>query len=81
MIASLRGLRPNISKAARMLSHRGHTIMSPPGALGFEVPWFLIPGYLAPLYLVTHVAIFFRYSVPTHRLPSTQSKRIAAATW
>ena len=32
----------------------------PSSALMGTLPWFLIPGYLVPLYLVTHVAIFFR---------------------
>jgi hypothetical protein len=35
------------------------------------LPWFLIPGYLVPLYLITHVAIFFRLlSSDWSRLPA-----------
>jgi hypothetical protein len=32
----------------------------PSSAVMGALPWFLIPGYLVPLYLITHVAIFFR---------------------
>jgi hypothetical protein len=34
----------------------------PSSALMGTLPWFLIPGYLVPLYLFAHVAIFFRLS-------------------
>jgi hypothetical protein len=32
----------------------------PSSGLMGALPWFLIPGYLVPLYLIAHVAIFFR---------------------
>jgi hypothetical protein len=32
----------------------------PSSALMGTLPWFLIPGYLVPIYLIAHVAIFLR---------------------
>jgi hypothetical protein len=41
----------------------------PSSALMGTLPWFLIPGYLVPLYLIAHVTIFFRF-FETDRLNS-----------
>jgi hypothetical protein len=43
----------------------------PSSALMGNLPWFLVPGYLVPLYLISHVAIFFRLmSAEQLRLPT-----------
>jgi len=43
----------------------------PSSALMGTLPWFLIPGYLVPLYLISHLAIFIRLlSADQSRLPA-----------
>jgi hypothetical protein len=43
----------------------------PSSALMGTLPWFLIPGYLVPLYLISHIAIFLRLLQADHsRLPA-----------
>jgi hypothetical protein len=40
-----------------------------PGTMA-TLPWFLIPGYLVPLYLLTHVALFARLAANHSASPS-----------
>ena len=40
-----------------------------PGTMAM-LPWFLIPGYLVPLYLLTHVAVFARLAADRSLAPS-----------
>jgi hypothetical protein len=40
-----------------------------PGTMAM-LPWFLIPGYLVPLYLLTHVAVFARLAADRSLSPS-----------
>jgi hypothetical protein len=45
----------------------------PSSALMGTLPWFLIPGFLVPLYLITHAAIFFRLFVSNERISAYAS--------
>jgi hypothetical protein len=46
----------------------------PSSALMGTLPWFLIPGYLVPVYLIGHIAIFLR-------LLSVDRSKLPAAAW
>ena len=49
----------------------------PDGVSMTSLPWLLIPGFLVPIYLALHVAIFYRLSQA--RAASSASARLAAA--